>query len=127
MKKFTLLLVALVISFTYAVAQTNGPKPVFNKTVHDFGKIKEADEIATTVFTVKNEGNEPLIIKTAHASCGCTTPNFTKEPILPGKEGTISVAYSTVNRPGAFDKTVTLFTNVKNEVYYLRITGEVVK
>lgn len=103
------------------------PKAVFSKTVHDFGKIKESDEKATTVFTVKNEGKTPLIIQNANASCGCTKPEFTKEPILPGKTGTIAVAYSTIGRVGGFEKQVKIFTNVPDEVYTLTIKGEVTR
>lgn len=109
------------------VVNPNAPKAVFSKTIHDFGKIKESDEKATTVFTVKNEGATPLIIQNANASCGCTKPEFTKEPILPGKTGTIAVAYSTIGRVGAFEKQVRIFTNVPDEVYVLTIKGEVIR
>lgn len=139
MKKFLLISFTLIAGFGLSIAQNtakksesanvnvNGPKAVFNKTTHDFGKIKESDEKATTVFTVKNEGTTPLIIQNATASCGCTTPEFTRTPIKPGETGTISVAYSTIGRPGVFNKNVTLFTNVPDEVYTLVIKGEVIR
>lgn len=138
MKKIILLGIAL-LSLSFVSAQTNtkvtenanvkvtGPKAVFTKTVHDFGKVNESDEKATTVFVVKNEGTTPLIIQNASASCGCTTPSFTKSPIKPGETGTISVAYSTIGRVGPINKTVTIFTNVPDEVYTLTIKGEVIR
>ena len=138
MKKLILLGVA-ILSLGMMNAQTSnkmtqatnvkvtGPKAVFNKTVHDFGKVNESDEKATTVFTVKNEGTTPLIIQNASASCGCTTPEYTKAPIKPGQSGNISVAYSTIGRVGPINKTVTIFTNVPDEVYTLTIKGEVIR
>lgn len=131
MKKLSFIIIALVatISFATVSAQQDkkAPKAEFAKHTHDFGKIKESDKTATTTFTFKNKGNAPLIIQRAQASCGCTTPDYTKEPVLPGKEGNITVTYSTVGRPGFFDKNITIFTNVPDSVYVLKIKGEVIR
>lgn len=129
MKKLGLILLSLVLVVGFASAQSDkkAPKATFTKTVHDFGKINEDDKTATTEFTFKNDGNAPLIIQRVHASCGCTTPDYTKEPILPGKEGKITVTYSTVGRIGVFDKSVTVFSNVPDQVYILKIKGEVLR
>ena len=62
----------------------------FSKTEHDFGKINEADGRVTTVFEFKNEGMEPLVLSNVRASCGCTTPNWTREPVEPGQTGKIT-------------------------------------
>lgn len=127
MKKIAFLLLGLVLSVSVAVAQDkkSAPKAEFESGVHDFGKIKESDGIATCTFKFKNTGSAPLIIQRVQATCGCTTPSYTKEPVLPGKEGSITVNYSAKGNVGAFEKRLTVFTNVPDEVYILTIKGEV--
>lgn len=129
MKKIGFILLALVLSTSFVAAQNGkkAPAPVFDKNVHDFGKVNESSGTVSCEFTFKNKGNAPFIIQRVQASCGCTTPDYSKEPILPGKEGKIKVTYSTTGRPGAFDKKVTVFSNVPDEVYVLTIKGEVLK
>ena len=126
MKKTAFILFALLLSLTYIGAQQKG-KPVakFQSSTHDFGKIAESIGTATCEFSFTNTGDAPIIINRVAASCGCTTPTYTKEPVLPGKDGKITVAYSTKGRVGNIDKTVTVFTNVPDSVYTLRIKGEV--
>lgn len=94
--------------------------------VHDFGKVKEGPSVEH-FFEFKNAGKEPLIITNAQASCGCTTPEWPKEPILPGKKGKILVRYNTQGRPGPIDKTVWITSNAVSERdrYELRIKGTV--
>lgn len=123
MKKYSLLILALV-SFTVLLAQ----KPVitFEKNTHDFGKINEEDGKATVVFNFSNKGNAPMVVSRVQASCGCTTPTWTKEPIEPGKKGTITVSYNPLGRPGAFTKTITVYSNASEEVVNLTIRGEVI-
>lgn len=129
MKKFGFILLAIILSAGFIMAQDGkkAPKGVFKTSVHDFGKIAESSESASFDFVVKNEGDAPLIIQRVQTTCGCTTPNYTTEPILPGKEGVIKVTYSTVGRPGAFSKKITVFSNVPDEVYTLTIKGEVIR
>ncbi len=93
---------------------------------HDFGTVKEGPQ-AEYVFEFKNNGKEPLIIQNASASCGCTTPEWPKEPILPGKKGKITVRYNTQGRVGPFNKTVFLTSNAAGEKdrYELFIKGNV--
>ena len=97
----------------------------FKKTVHNFGTIKEEAGDVTTRFVFKNGGDKPLIIRRVAASCGCTTPGYTREPILPGKSGEITAKYSTLKRPGSFNKTIRVYTNVLDTVYVLTIRGNV--
>jgi len=83
----------------------------FDKETHDYGNLKhEAD--GSCVFTFTNTGKEPIMISNAQASCGCTVPEYSKEPIKSGKTGTIKVTYDT-KRVGAINKSVTItFENV---------------
>lgn len=78
---------------------------------HDFGELSEEDGSASCNFTFTNKGNSALVIHKAVASCGCTTPVYSKEPIAPGATSTVRVTYNTTGRPGAFHKTITLYTN----------------
>ena len=123
MKKYSFILVCLVISLA-AMAQ----KPSINFVVseHDFGKINESDGLATFVFDFTNKGKAPLVINRVQASCGCTTPSYTKEPIEPGKKGAITVTYNAAGRPGAFTKTITVYSNDSIEQKVLIIKGEVI-
>lgn len=96
---------------------------------HDFGTLKEGPQ-AEHVFEFTNVGKEPLIIQNATASCGCTTPEWPKEPILPGKNGKITVRYNTQGRVSPFNKEIFIQSNavVPNgaERYVLTIKGTVV-
>ena len=97
----------------------------FTTMKHSFGKIKQ-NVPATYTFEFKNASTgKPLIIETATAQCGCTTPEYPKSPIGKGKSGTIKVTYNAATM-GAFTKTVTVkFANI-NEPVTLVIDGEVV-
>lgn len=97
----------------------------FDQVNFDFGKVAEGTQ-ATHEFTFKNTGNTPLIIDKVQASCGCTTPYWTKEPVMPGKKGVISASYNSSNRPGAFNKSITITSNATPAVSKLTIKGTVV-
>ncbi len=136
MKKIVFLLLLAVISVNFIVAQDgeteakvgeNSPKAKFDTLTYNYGKIKESDTPAKCEFVVKNIGTAPLIIQSARAGCGCTTPEYSKEPILPGKTSKIYISYDTKGRVGPINKTVTVFTNVPDEVYKLKIVGEVIR
>ena len=105
-----------------------GQQPVitFEKTEHDFGKINESDGRVSVVFEFKNEGMAPLILSNVRASCGCTTPTWTKEPVEPGQTGSITVTYNPNGRPGRFQKTVTITSNAKEPTAKVYIKGEVI-
>ncbi len=85
----------------------------FDKDVHDYGNIKQ-NANGTCEFKFKNTGKEPLIISMARGSCGCTVPEWPKEPIKPGESASIKVNYDT-KRVGQISKTVTITSNAKNE------------
>lgn len=92
----------------------------FDELSHDFGNITD-DQDATCQFTFTNKGNEPMIIQKAQPSCGCTVPTYSKEPVLPGKRGTIDVAYHTKGKPaGGFQKTITVVSNAGTKVLTIK-------
>jgi len=93
---------------------------------HDFGKFKEEAGKQTFDFIVSNNGNAPLMIQNIVASCGCTTPEWTKEPIPAGGKGIITAIYDPKDRPGKFEKSLSVYTNSKPEVVLLKIKGEVI-
>ena len=101
------------------------PKITFDRTQHDFGKVNEGDGAASCDFTFTNTGSAPLIIQNVSTTCGCTTPEWTKQPVNPGKTGFIKVSYDVKGRPGAIDKTITVHSNGSQAPVNLRIVGEV--
>lgn len=97
----------------------------FSKTNHDFGQVKEGVQ-ATHDFEFTNSGKSPLIISNVSASCGCTTPFWTKEPVLPGKKGKITASYNSTGRPGMFNKSITVLSNAEPASQVLTIQGSVI-
>ncbi len=108
-----------------AAAQEGGTYAV-NEKVHDFGTIKEKDGNVTTVFVLTNLNKEPLVINNVRTSCGCTTPEWTKEPIATGAQGHVKAIYAAAGRPGPFEKTITVDTNGSPNSISLTIKGTVV-
>ena len=96
----------------------------FETDSHDFGNVPEGT-MATHEFKFKNTGNQPVVIANVQASCGCTTPDWTKTPVLPGKSGIIRAMYSSAGRPGVFNKTVTVTSNAAEPNKVLSIKGSV--
>jgi hypothetical protein len=129
MKKalFSLLLVFAASALTNsAVAQEvkNGAQIEFQKETHDYGTIKYAGD-GTCEFKFTNTGNAPLIISNAKGSCGCTVPDWPRDPVMPGKSAVIKVKYDT-KRPGAINKSVTITSNAGNSpTKVIRIKGNV--
>ncbi|TAE17163.1 MAG: DUF1573 domain-containing protein [Bacteroidetes bacterium] len=115
----------LLLASTTAWAQGVG-KAEFNKDKHDFGKIQEDGGPAKVEFIVTNTGIAPITITEVQPSCGCTTPTWTKEPIQAGKTGIISASYDPMNRPGPFNKNITVKTNGEPSIANLTISGDVI-
>lgn len=120
----TVLILFLVAAFNVVIAQEK-PKIVFEETSHDFGAFKEAEGVQTTTFKFTNKGNVPLVLSNVKASCGCTTPKWTREPVAANASGEIQVSYNPQNRPGTFNKTITVSSNAENPTVVLRISGSV--
>lgn len=128
---FSLLLMAGLLTMSFA-PQTQTPKgPVisFETLVYDFGTIawsSPRNNDGKCEFKFTNTGDEPLIITGVRADCGCTTPQYTQEPILPGTTGKITVQYDN-SRPGYFSKGITVTTNSNPASVRLTIKGNVVR
>lgn len=97
---------------------------LFEESSFDFGKIKQGD-IVKHSFKFKNDGENPLIITAAQASCGCTVPEYPKEPIAPGESGEILVQFNSTGKMGAQNKTVQITANTLPNTTTLVLKGEV--
>lgn len=96
---------------------------VFEKLEHDYGTIAQGSD-GNTEFKFTNKGKSPLVLSNVRASCGCTTPEWTKTPVNPGDKGVITVKYNT-DLPGSFNKSITVTSNAANSSVMLRIKGNV--
>ena len=92
---------------------------------HDCGKIEESDGPVTCTFSFTNTGSVPLIINRVVPSCGCTSPAWSKEPIIPGGKGFVNATYNPRNRPFKFNKSLNVFSNAEQPNVVLRIMGDV--
>ena len=122
MKKFiltTILSVFAMLAFAAGEAEIK-----FEKTSHDFGSFPESQKVTCT-FKFTNTGDNLLVIHQAIASCGCTVPQYPKQPIKPGESGEITVTYNGAGKfPGHFKKSITIRTNAKQEIVRLYIEGD---
>ena len=102
----------------------NAPEFKFEVETYNFGTVKQGESV-TYEYKFTNIGKEPLVISRAQGSCGCTVPEWPKEPIAPGKEGKIKVVFSSGGKSGLQHKSVTINSNAKTPVVTLSIKGEV--
>lgn len=105
------------------VDKPNGAEIRFDKDTHDFGTIPQGIPV-TYEYIFKNVGKSPLVVTSATASCGCTTPVWSKEPIKPGQPGFVKATFNAAS-PGPFTKSVTVMSNAKNGQVVLYLKGEV--
>lgn len=124
-KKIAVIILASVFLVS-GYAQQKTAKIEFDKLSYDFGRIEEKNGNVSFTFKFTNTGQVPLVITNVVASCGCTTPVWTKQPILPGMKGEVTATYNPANRPGKFDKSITVTSNAANNPVALKITGDVV-
>lgn len=120
----TLFVIIALLAGNVVHAQ-DGAKILSEELIYDFGTIAEADGPASHIFKIKNPGTSPLVITRITASCGCTQPEWSKEPIAPGKTGDVKVTYNPKGRPGPFYKTISIFSNGKAGSYAVGIKGTV--
>ena len=124
--KQTFTVIILLMVFICAMAQDSiNDKIIFDKTVHDFGIIDKGSK-AECVFSFINKSQTPVAVTRVEASCGCTVPTWSKEPVKPNNSGEIKVKYNT-NITGLFVKTITIFTTLDKEPLTLTVKGEVKK
>ena len=100
------------------------PKFTFEQEEHNFGQIRDGDIVSHT-FRFTNSGEAPLIISKATAACGCTVPQWPKQPIPVGGSGEIQVQFDSSNKPGMKNKVVTITANTESKVKKLLIRAQV--
>lgn len=118
---------AACVALVSAAPAAQGPAIKFDSKDHDFGTIGAEGGPVSHTFTFTNTGSAPLIIVSATASCGCTRPEYTTEPVKPGKKGTIKVTYLHSGQPlGEFGKNVRVRTNAGGRRETLKISGVII-
>jgi len=118
---FTLILITLVSTgFSQQAKQLQ-----FKEELFDFGKVAEDKGPVTHEFVFTNNSSRPVKVLTVQASCGCTTPGWSKEPVAPGKTGFIQASYNPKGRPGFFNKSLTVTTDLEANPVILQIKGQV--
>ncbi|MBD5236415.1 MAG: DUF1573 domain-containing protein [Bacteroidales bacterium] len=129
MKKYLKYLLALgaVIFFLLPMTAKGKEKAeiAFAEKTHNFGIVKEDGGPVSYDFQFVNDGKGNLIIYDATAQCGCTRPEYPKNPVAPGKNGKIRVTYNPIGRPGPFEKVVTVRSNAREGKVRLKISGNV--
>lgn len=131
-KSLTLVLFCVVSAgIAFAQSADNTAIPVFSpaETEHDYGTISESGGYVEHVFKFKNTGTAPLTISRVQASCGCTRPEWTIDPVPPGQEGVIIITYNPKGHIGYFNKPATVYTNEDNgfKRHKLTVSGNVVE
>ena len=96
----------------------------FEKKVHNYGKIEQGSD-GLCNFEFQNTGGDALILRNVKTTCGCTSPEWPRTPIKPGKKSKITIKYST-SRPGPFQKGITVYSNASNGTIALTIKGQVI-
>lgn len=105
-------------------AQTAGPAITFEEVKYDFGSVVQGGTVDHT-FKFKNTGTAPLVISNIGVSCGCTTPEWTKDPVAPGKTGTISAHFNSTGKMGMQNKVLTIESNATGGSTTVSLVGEV--
>jgi hypothetical protein len=135
MKKYLIVLFLAFVGIS-AIAQTSPAKPAaqkvdgpiitLQKSSHDFGDINQGD-VVEQVFKFTNTGNQPLIISEIKTTCGCTTPVFPKNPIMPGASGEIKVGFNSAGKTNKQTKVLPIISNASNEASITFSTNVIVK
>lgn len=127
MSRISAIIILFLLSVAVSTANAQALADIkFDKMDHTFGQIKEEAGEVTCIFRFTNTGNIPLVLLGVEASCGCTTPEWSNKPILPGRLGYIKVSFNPSLRPGVFAKSITVNANVPKATRVLTISGEVI-
>ena len=119
-------ILASLLLFFVLTSFSQKPNISFDKSEHNFGNIEEKGGKVSHKFTFTNNGKNPLRILSVKPSCGCTTPDWTKDEIKPGNQGYIIAEYNPKGRPGVFRKSLSIVTN-DNQRALIFIKGKVIK
>lgn len=131
MKKYSILgilLLVTVLGFSQQApaAKVDGPVLTLEKSTHDFGDIFQGD-VVEQIFKFTNTGNQPLIITDIKTSCGCTTPEWPRNPIMPGAKGEIKVGFNSAGKMNKQTKNLPIISNAVNDASIVFTTNVLVK
>ena len=129
MKKRTLfatLIGIMVWCFSATAQETSDPEITFESVEYAFGEIKQGDKVNHT-FEFENTGGSPLVISNVSTTCGCTVPQWPREPIAPGQKGKIDVVFNSAGKLGRQNKVITIYANVEKGLASIKLTGNVTK
>lgn len=127
MKTFLAAALGLFLAFgvnAQETENTSGPAMTFEEDKHDFGDINQGDKVEH-VFEFENTGNEPLIITNVQTTCGCTAPEWPRDPVAPGQTGKIKVVFNSAGKLGRQNKVITIVSNAKNPTNRVSIVTNV--
>lgn len=128
MRRIALISLFLIMGLGITIAQEKGADIKFEKTTYNVGEFAVEKPVTHATYKFTNVGNAPLVIHQVVASCGCTVPTYSKEPILPGKTGEIKVTYDGTDKPlGFFKKSIIIRSNAKTPTTRLFIEGTMTK
>jgi hypothetical protein len=128
MKKLVLSCLMLLFVFA-AVAQEKAatekvPQITFQETEYQFGDVQQGDRVEH-IFTFKNTGTAALILSNVLTTCGCTAPEWPKEPIAPGQSGQIKITFNTAGKTGKQNKVITVVSNATNAQERVALIGNI--
>lgn len=118
--------IGFILCVLCATAASAQESLTFDPAVWDFGSIEEADGPVSHTFTGRNVSDRPLVILDVTTTCGCTVPRFSRQPVLPNAETQITVSYDPANRPGAFERTLWIYSSERKRIATLTVRGHVV-
>jgi hypothetical protein len=126
MKKICFFLLMVVSGLLHAQSKKSDAKAIidFEFVTHDFGKVYQGKSVSHE-FNFTNKGNAPLVLSNVQPGCGCTTPEWPKEPIMPGQKSKIKAIYNPGSYKGKFGKGITVYSNADNGSVVLTIKGTV--